>query len=200
MKRDFLTKLGLTKETLEKAELGEDVIDKIMAENGKDIEATRISASLKASEFEEENGKLKAQLAEAQKQMDQFKGMKTPEEVENAVKDWKLKVAEAERAHTESVLALKRTHTMERVLKEEFKAKNVKAVVALLNQETLKFDEKEEKFIGLKEQIEPLIKSDPYLFSTGKEAPRFSEKSETGNNEKPLTFAGAIQERLANQT
>lgn len=66
MEREFLSKLGLEK----------DVIDKIMAENGKDIEAVKAKTKAneqtvaeKASEIES----LKAQLAEANKTIDGFK-------------------------------------------------------------------------------------------------------------------------------
>jgi len=201
MKRDYLAKLGLTKEALEKAGLDETVIDKIMAENGSDIEAAKKTAGSKLSEIETENETLKRQLAETQTKMEEFKNMKSPQEVEAAVNDWKVKVAEAEKTHKETVAAIKQEHALERELEKTFKAKNIKAVAALLNKEGLKFDEKTETFIGLKEQIEPLQKSDAYLFSSGKEPPRFIDQSgkPSSNDGNQTTFAEAINERLQAQ-
>jgi len=61
MKREDLTKLGLA----------EDVVDKIMSLHGSDIESHKTKLSTAATELEG----VKAQLLEAGKQIEAFKGM-----------------------------------------------------------------------------------------------------------------------------
>ena len=75
------------------------------------------------------------------------------------------------------------------------KAKNPKAVEALLNRENLKLDG--EKIIGLDDQLKALQESDSYLFDVqqqqeqGREKPRFSTgQHESGGTSDP--FAAAL--------
>ena len=77
MKREFLTGLGIA----------EDVIDKIMAENGKDIEA----AKAKYADYDA----LKAQLAEANGKIEEF-GKLDFDGVKKMADDYKAKFEEAQ--------------------------------------------------------------------------------------------------------
>ncbi len=83
MKREFLKSL----------ELADEVIDKIMAENGKDIEGTKS----KYVDYKD----VKRQLVAANEQIGKFKGMDV-EAVKKAAEDWKVK---AEKAASDTGLA-----------------------------------------------------------------------------------------------
>ena len=76
MKREYLKQLGLE----------QDVIDKIMAENGSDIE--ELKQQLKTAEADKET--LSKQIAEANKQIEEFKGMDI-EGIKKAAEDYKSK-------------------------------------------------------------------------------------------------------------
>lgn len=83
MKKDFLEKLGLEKE----------VVDKIMAENGKDIEREKE----KATKIQEQLEDVKGQLDDATKTLDGFKDVDVDElkgKIENLTKDLATKEAE----------------------------------------------------------------------------------------------------------
>lgn len=102
MQRKDLESLGLSADAIAKAELPDDLIDRIMSLHGKDIETHKN----KLSTAEQERDNFKTQLSDANKQIDGFKGMKTPEDVEKAVGEWKVKFEEAERNHASQVSAL----------------------------------------------------------------------------------------------
>ena len=102
MQRKDLESLGLTSEAIQKAELPDDLIDRIMSLHGKDIE----SHKTKLTTLESERDSFKAQLSDANAQIEGFKGMKSPEEVEKSIGEWKVKYEEAERNHFAQVAAL----------------------------------------------------------------------------------------------
>ncbi len=83
MKRDFLEGLGLEK----------DVIDQIMAENGKDIEAEKAKMTAK----EEEIKTLQEQIATANQEIQSYKDMNV-DEIKASVVTWKAKAKEHEKA------------------------------------------------------------------------------------------------------
>lgn len=83
MKREFLEELGLEKEA----------IDKIMAENGKDIEQAKKPGELKDAEIET----LKNQLKEANDEIKSYKDMKI-EDIKASAESWKKKAEEHEKA------------------------------------------------------------------------------------------------------
>lgn len=148
MKRDFLEGLKLEK----------DVIDQIMAENGKDIEAEK--AKVKAAESERD--KLQEQLDTANEALDKFKDVK-PEELNQTITDLKQQLKdkddeyaarEADRAFRESVAA---------AIKDAG-GKNDKAVMALLDLDELK-DSKNQKE-DIKTALEDLKKDNDYLFGS----------------------------------
>ena len=153
MKREDLEKLGLNKEQ----------IDSIMAENGKDVEAQKA----KTTTAEAELAGLKTQLGEANKQIEGFKGLKV-EDIQKAADDWKAKAEQAAKDAATQVGALKFEHALENALTGA-KAKNVKAVKALLNTEQLKFNEADGSIVGLKEQLEAIQKDNGYLFEAAGE-------------------------------
>jgi hypothetical protein len=165
MKREDLKAKGLTDEQ----------IDFIMAENGKDVEAVK----QKLTTAEAENKTAKEQLAEANKQIESFKGLDI-DGVKKAAEEWKAKAETAQTEAQKQIADLKFGHALDTALAGE-KAKNAKAVRALLNTEGLKYNEADGSIIGLKEQLETIKKDADYLFESDQPTPRIVGGT-NGNN------------------
>lgn len=146
MKREFLEELGIEKEN----------IDKIMAENGKDIEKAK--GELETIETEKEN--LEEQLEKANETIEEFKGMDI-ESMKAAAEDYKTKYEESKTEYEKELEKIKFNHTLDKTLAGA-KAKNTKAVRALLDLEGLKLNEG--KIVGLSEQLERLQEENDFLF------------------------------------
>jgi hypothetical protein len=117
MKREDLKKL-----------LGEsatdELIDKIMAEHGKDVEKSKSDL---AAVTTERDG-LKSQLTEAGKTIDGFKKLE-PEKLQAAVDEWKAKAEQAEQTAQAELAKLKFDHALDGALSAA-KGKNGKAIRA----------------------------------------------------------------------
>ena len=163
MKREFLKGL----------ELSDEVIDKIMAENGKDVEANKqLSATITD---------LKDQLGKANEQITAFKDLDI-EGVKQAAADWEQKAKDAEKKADEKISSMKFEFALSNALTAA-KAKNAKAVRALLDTEVLKLDGDAVK--GLDEQIEKLKKENDYLFESepaGKPSFSGKQKADPGSS------------------
>lgn len=122
MKTEFLKSLNLSQE----------VIDKIMAENGKDIAV--------------EQKKAEKAKADADKQISQMKF------------DYALSAALT-----------------------GAKAKNAKAVKALLDMDGLKFNDNDGKIVGLDEQLAQIKTDNDYLFESDEPAPEFVKGTNGGS-------------------
>lgn len=133
-------------------------VDKTMELHGKDIEAHKASNIA----LEAQSKTVQEQLAQANKQIEQFKGMKV-EDVQKAADDYKAKYETAQVESAKQIAALKFDHALEGELVNSFKAKDITAVRAHLDTSKIQFNEG--KFVGLKEQLEPLTKSHDYLFN-----------------------------------
>jgi len=155
MKREDLIKLGIA----------EDMVDKIMALHGSDIE----SHKTKQSTTEAELKTAKDQLIEANKQIESFKGMDI-EGVKKTADEWKSKAEQAAKDAADQVAKLKFDHALDGALTGA-KAKNPKAVRALLDTEQLKFNDADGSIIGLKDQLEKIQKENDYLFASDDQPP-----------------------------
>lgn len=153
MKRKFLEDLGIEKE----------VIDKIMAENGKDIENAKA-----------DNESIKAELAQAQNTLaerdNQLKELKAAAGDNEALS---AKIAELEAAnkeaaakHREELNALKINAAVDMALTKSG-AKTAKAVKALLDMNSIKLD-KDGNVTGIEEQVKSLSEGEDtkYLFES----------------------------------
>lgn len=149
MKREDLTKLGLTDDA---------VIDAIMTAHGKDVEKQKAAVETSKTELDT----LKTQLTEANKAIEGFKKMDV-DGIKAAADDYKAKYEQAQKDAADQVAAVRFDHALERELKEVYKVKDPRDVIPHLKRDTLKLDE--DKFIGLKEQIEPLKSAKDYLFA-----------------------------------
>lgn len=153
MKREFLTELGLEAEQ----------VNKIMAEHGRTVNSLKDEAD-KAKEDAEE---LKSQLSERDKQLkDLNKKAEGNEELQAQIKQLQEDNKKVSEEYTQKLTQQAFDFSLEKALANA-KAKNPKAVKALLNKEAIKLDG--EKLLGLDEQLKALQESDGYLF--GEEQP-----------------------------
>jgi len=153
MKREFLKELGLE----------DSVIDKIMAENGKDIEnakgdVSKLEAEIKTKEKELET--LQGQLKKANEQIEEFKDMDI-DAIKKAADDYKEKYETAKIEVGEELEKIKFEYAIDKALGQA-KARNTKAVKALLDLDNLKLTD--DKILGLDEQLENIKKENDFLF------------------------------------
>ena len=177
MNKADLEKLGLTTEALEKAGLTADVLDKIIVAHGKDIEKHKNAVDTSKTELQT----LKDQLTEANKQIENFKGMDV-ETIKKTAEDYKAKFEQAQTESAKQLANLKFDHALESALSGA-KAKNAKAVQALLNRDALKFNDADGSIVGLSEQLESIKKDNDYLFSDTTPPPTIVK----GGNNQPIT-------------
>lgn len=154
MKREFLKELGLEKEAVEQ----------IMTEHGKDVEG--LKQQISTLETEKEN--LSGQLAEANHQMEDFKGMDI-EGIKAAAEEWKTKAEAAEAKAKADVEKLQFDYALNTALTGA-KAREPKAVAALLDMEGLKLNGSE--IVGLKDQLEKLKSEKDFLFESDEKTPQ----------------------------
>lgn len=155
MKREDLIKLGIA----------EDMVDKIMALHGADIEGHK--SRLTAAQTELEG--LKTQLGEANRQIEAFRGMDV-DGIRRAADEWKAKAEQAQADAQKQLDDLRFNHALDGALAAA-KAKNAKAVRALLNPDGLKLDG-DGNLVGLNEQLEKIKTENGYLFEDDQPTPR----------------------------
>lgn len=146
LKREFLKELGLP----------DDQIDKIMAENGKDIEVAKGDLKTKDAEI----STTKQQLVEANKTIESYKSMDI-DAIKKDAADYKIKFEDSERKAQEQIDSIKFDHAIENALNKAG-AKNAKAAKALLDIEKLKSSKNLDSDITA--DITALKESDAYLF------------------------------------
>lgn len=159
MQRKDLESLGLTSDAIKAAGLPDDLIDRIMSLHGKDIE----SHKAKLATMENERDNFKTQLSDANIQIEGFKGMKSPEEVERSIGEWKIKYDEAEKKHASQVATLQFDFALSDALKgagvkypNEVKAK---LILDDLKDKNDKFDQTafEKQIAGIREKSADLF-------------------------------------------
>ena len=145
MKREFLQNFeGLSKEA----------IDAIMDENGRDIEKERS----KRADYDT----IKEQLAAANRQIEEFKGMDI-DGVKKAAEEWKAKAEQAEREASERIAEMEFNGTLREAITAA-KGRNVKAISALLDVPTLRGSKNQAE--DIKAALEALKQESGYLFDT----------------------------------
>lgn len=144
MKRKFLEDLGLEKED----------IDSIMAENGKDVEKAK-------ADYED----VKAQLETANATITDLKKNNVDnEKLQNKVTEYETEITKLKDEAAKKDF----NYRLEDALKGS-KAKNLKALKALLDMDKVKLEG--DKFTGLEEQLTALKESDAYLFDAEEQQP-----------------------------
>lgn len=161
----------MEREYLEGLKLDNDTIDKIMAEHDKDID--RLKQQVDTLEAEKES--LAGQLGEANRQIEDFRGMDI-EGIKQAADDWKTKAEAAEAKAKADVEKLQFDYALNAALTGA-RARDTRAVTALLDMEGLKLNNGE--IVGLKDQLERLKAEKEFLFE-GEGIPRIVKG--TNNN------------------
>ena len=182
MTRKQLEDLGLTKEQ----------VDSVMKINGDDIENAKGTAATEIKNLQTEVEGLKTQVSDRDKQLETLKTSAGDNaELKKQIEDLQTENATAKANHESELNQLKINFAVEKALTGA-KAKNIKAVKALLELEDAKLD-KDGNVKGLDEQIEKLTTGDDtkFLFEAQKQQynfkgfqPGVSGENKPGEGEK----------------
>lgn len=187
MKREELKDLGLS----------EDQIDKVMASHGKDIGGLQSQVT----NLTTERDSLKDQAAESTKTIEGLKKQaKGNEDAQKAIEEWQQKAEAAQ----QSLATTQKNNAIELALRDAG-ARNAKAVGALLDQDTIKFEDG--KLSGLKEQLEAVKKDNDFLFQPEKpneSKPKNTPTITVGGNPDPKSspdesIAARVAARLSGE-
>lgn len=153
MKREELISLGVPEEAL----------DRIMEINGADIEAQKAALQKANAQIEGLNEQIKSAN-------DTIKGFKDldVDGLKNGIKSWEKRYNEDTKALQDKLLKQAKESKIDFALMGA-KAKNVKAVRALLDHEKITLDG--ENLIGLSDQLTKITQENPYLFGEGEKNP-----------------------------
>ena len=163
MKREFLQNFKVGDQPLPK-----EVIDAIMAENGRDIEAAKKPFA--------DYDTLKSQLEEAQKTIKGFQDQDI-EGVRKSAQDWEEKYNQAIKDHEAKLADMAFDQALEGAITTA-KGKNTKAIKALLDVDTLKASKNQEA--DIKAALEGLQKDSGYLFGSDEVPPPYAPGTGTG--------------------
>ena len=172
MKREFLQGLLVGDMPLSK-----EVIDAIMAENGRDIE----SIKARYSDYEA----LKEQLARQE----------GAEEAQKMARDWEEKYNQVVDAHRKEMEETVFGHNLEKAILAA-RGRNAKAITALLDVDTLKSCENQQT--ALEEALQSLKQECGYLFQTEVPPPyaRGTGAAVPETHKSPASLAGALLEKF----
>lgn len=183
MKTEFLQNLKVGDQPLSK-----EVIDAILAENGRDIEA--------AKKPFEDYGTIKKQLSDAQKALKEIQDKGTDlETAQQKAQEWESKYNQAIKDHQKE-LADRDFKTLLEGAITSAKGKNAKAITALLDVATLRDSKNQEA--DIKAALEALKKDSGYLFDEEGTPPPYAPGPGTNNNQPTApqeTLVGALRAR-----
>ena len=172
MKREFLQSFSVGENPLPK-----EVIDAIMAENGRDIQ------------------KVKANFADYENIKEELSKLQKDQSFEEAAKAWEEKYNRALEDHKKELAQMVFDRTVhEGIVKS--KGRNAKAIMALLDMEALQASENQTDAVA--EALDNLKKDCRYLFE-GDVPPPYARGTGAyqGTQEKhPTTLAGALREKF----
>ena len=150
MQRKFLEDLGLEKE----------IVDKIMSENGSDIEKTK-------ARLEAERDNYKEQLETAQTTLKEFDGINV-EEMKSKIAQLTEDIATKEAEHQAKIADMEFNSVLDSAISSSG-ARNAKALKALLDLDTLKASKNQTE--DIKTAIEAVKAENDYLFISEKQEP-----------------------------
>ena len=181
MKREFLLNFKVGEEPLPK-----EIVDAIMAENGRDVEAAKTAAVKPYADYEDikaENQRLKDQQADGT--VDGKTAQQWKDDYEKAVSD-----------HSAELAGIKFQSVLDSSITKA-RGRNAKAITAMLDVEALKGSEDQQAAINA--ALEDLKKDSGYLFDEEGTPPPYA--GGTGRNGNPPaapeSLAGALRERFA---
>lgn len=168
MKRKFLEDLGLE----------DEVVNKIMAENGKDL--TDLKA--KVDDLTEQINVKDTTIKQKNEKISELEKV----DIE-ALKKEQFDLGKAE--GSKEVESFKRQNAIDKVYEKEFevegkkyKVKDKKGLQGYLDNEKIKYENDE--VTGLVEQFTEIVKTSPYLFETDTKNPQFADKTPGTNPSK----------------
>ena len=170
MKREFLQNIKVNDQPLPK-----EVIDAIMAENGRDIEATKKPFA--------DYDTIKQQLEDAKTTIKGFEDQDI-DGIRKAAQEWEKKYNDAIAAHQQELADRDFRQQLEAAITGS-KGKSVKAITALLDVDTLKASKNQEA--DIKAALEGLKKDSGYLFDGEGAPPPYSAGAGTGGFGNPGT-------------
>ena len=170
MKREFLQNFKVGDQPLSK-----EIIDTIMAENGRDIEA----AKAPFADYES----IKDQLQTAKDGLKAFEGVDVAQ-LQGQITALQNDLTAKETAHQAQLADMAFDHALEAAIISA-KGKNVKGIRANLNIEALKSSKNQEA--DIKTALDGLKKSDAYFFDDGGTPPPYSAGAGTGGAGGPNT-------------
>lgn len=174
MKREFLTELGLETEQ----------VNKIMAEHGKTVNSLKDEADKATSAANE----LKNQLKDRDTQLEELsKQAKGNEDLQKQIQDLQDANKQTAADYQAKLDQQAFDFSLEKALSDA-KAKNPKAVKALLDKEAIKLDG--DKLLGLEEQLKSLQESDGYLFGENEPPGLKGRKPHDPNPIDPIAYQG----------
>ncbi len=177
----------MKREDLKALELADEAIDEIMKLHGKSVEAHKAQLT----EAEKQAEALQGQLEEANKAIEGFKELDV-DGIKAAADDWKAKAEQAQKDAQAEITRLKFDHALEGALAEA-KAKNPKAVKALLNFDNLKLAE-DGRIVDLENQLKVIKDENDYLFESDQPVPKIVS---AGQGKAKLTDSMVIAARQA---
>lgn len=168
MKRKFLEDLGLE----------DEVVNKIMAENGKDLTELRA----KVDDLNEQIGVKETTIKQKNDKITELEKV----DIE-AIKKEQFDLGKAE--GSKEIEDFKRQNAIDKVYNEEFevdgkkyKVKDKKGLQGYLDNEKIKYED--DQVSGLVEQFSEIVKTSPYLFETDTKNPQFADKTPGTNPDK----------------
>ena len=165
MERKFLQNFKVGDQPLTK-----EIIDAIMAENGRDIEA----AKQPFADYET----VKNQLTEAQKTIKGFQDQGADiETIRKSARDWEDKYNQAIEDHKNQLADMAFDRALDTAITGA-RGRNAKAIKALLDMDTLKGSKNQEA--DIKAALEGLKKDSGYLFEEAGTPPPYSAGAGTG--------------------
>lgn len=160
----------MTRKQLEDLGLSKEQTDSIIKINGDDIENAKSASAAEIKNLQTERDGLKAQVSDRDKQLETLKASAGDNaDLKKQIEDLQTENATAKANHESELNQLKIDFAVEKALTGA-KAKNIKAVKALLELEDAKLD-KDGNVKGLAEQIEKLTSGDDtkFLFEAQKQ-------------------------------
>jgi len=190
-------KMDWLKELLKKAGIEEGKLDSVIGDINKELPKYFIPKD-KYNEVAEAKKKLEKDIQDRDKQLDDLKkAAGSNEDLKQQIEKLQAENKKADEAWQAKVAQMQLDFALERALTAA-KAKNAKAVKALLDLEKVKLDG--EQLLGLDDQLKAIQQSDPYLFGDSGKVGGGTNPPGVGNPEvnpwKSETFNLTLQGKI----
>lgn len=180
--------------------LGEELFEQVEAKlkevDDKDVELFIASENdgdfVRRNRLNEESDKVKELRSQLQDYDTQIEELKKHADASSELQDKIKEIQDAKKEEVESLNNKLRQKTLDNEIEKELikrKARNPKAVKALLDNDTIKLEE-DDSVVGLSEQLDKLQESDDYLFESAearkkkKAGDDFSKEQDFGENDE----------------